>query len=427
MGTRMQGLTLARTFAACLVLPFATPAAAQDVSIGRTVGSLIEFAKGRNPDYAALQAEADAAAERVTPAGALPDPRFRVELRDITKFGEQNPSLAPSRVGSTKYLLSQELPWFGKRDLKREVAELEAASARSRSSGTWSEIAARIKTNYAQLYYVHHSELLTREVLDLMRRLERLAQLRYSSGLSPLQDVIRSQVEQTRLRSELLALETEQHHLHSRLNALLGRPAAAPLEAPEGLRPLPAPALLDYATLAERVREKNPLLAADTSKLHAAEKNRELAYRNRYPDFTVGAGPIQYQSAIREWEVMIELNIPLQQSSRRSQEREAEALLAAARARREAGTNQALADLAENLAGIVAARRSESLVTDDLVPAAELTFKAALAGYETGKIDFATLLDAQRQIRQARQERIKAQAEGQARLAEVERLLGEDL
>jgi len=145
------------------------------------------------------------------------------------------------------------------------------------------------------------------------------------------------------------------------------------------------------------------------------------------PDFTVGLGPIQYQSSVREWEVMVELNIPLQQSSRRSQEREAEALLAAARARRDAGANQALADLAENLAGIDAARRSEALATDDLLPAAELTFKAALAGYETGKLDFATLLDAQRQIRQARQERIKAQAEGQARLAEIERLVGEDL
>jgi cobalt-zinc-cadmium efflux system outer membrane protein len=47
-----------------------------------------------------------------------------------------------------------------------------------------------------------------------------------------------------------------------------------------------------------------------------------------------------------------------------------------------------------------------------------------LAGYETGKVDFATLLDAQRQIRQARQNQIKAQAEAQMRLAEIERLLG---
>jgi cobalt-zinc-cadmium efflux system outer membrane protein len=423
----MRGVTPTRTLVLWFMLGLAAPALSQEAAIGRTVESLLEFARDRNPEYAAMQAEAAAAAERATPAGALPDPKFRMELRDITKFGDQNPTLSPSRVGSTRYLLSQDIPWFGKRDLKREVAELEGESAQGRALGTWSDIAARIKTSYAQWYYVHRNERLTREILDLMRRLEKIAQVRYSGGLAALQDVIRAQVEQTRLRSELVTLETEQHHLRTRLNALLARPAAAPLAEPERLRPLPAPARLDYAILEERVRTRNPLLASDLSKIKAAEKSRELAYRNRYPDFTIGAGPIQYQSAIKEWEVMVEMNIPLQLSSRRSQERESEAMLAAARSRREASTHQVLAELAENLAGIDGARRIEALATDDLLPEAELTFKAALAGYENGKLDFATLLDAQRQIRQARQEQIKAQAEGQARLAEIERLLGEDL
>lgn len=124
---------------------------------------------------------------------------------------------------------------------------------------------------------------------------------------------------------------------------------------------------------------------------------------------------------------MVEVNIPLQQSSRRAQERESEAMLSAARARKEAAANQALADLSENLSGLDAARRTEVLSSANLLPQAELTFQAALAGYETGKVDFATLLDAQRQIRQARLNQIKAQTEAQIRLAEIERLLGEDL
>jgi outer membrane protein TolC len=61
------------------------------------------------------------------------------------------------------------------------------------------------------------------------------------------------------------------------------------------------------------------------------------------------------------------------------------------------------------------------------LPQAELTFQAALAGYENGKVDFATLLDAQRQIRNAKQNVIKAQAEQQARLAEIERLVGGEI
>ena len=423
----MRRFRLAPIFALLMAIGLGMPALAQEPPIGASVDSLINYAKTRNPEYAAMQAEAEASGERVTPAGALPDPKFRTELRDITRFGEQNATLSPSRVGSTRYLLMQDIPWFGKRDLKREIAELEADGAKGRALGTWADVAGRIKVNFAQLYYVHRNEQLTREILDLMTRLEKVAQVRYSGGLAAQQDVIRAQVEQTNMRNELIALETEQHHLHARLNALLARPNNAPLQVPAQLRKLPAPVTLDYATLEERVRTRNPQLFADESKIKAAEKSRDLTYKNRYPDFTLGVSPIQYQSAIKEWELMVELNIPLQQSSRRAQERESESMLNAARSRKESTTNQVSAELAEALSGIEAARRTENLLTNSLLPQAELTFKAALAGYETGKVDFATLLDAQRQIRQARQNQLKAQVDAQMRLAEIERLLGEDL
>lgn len=423
----MRGIFPAPTLVLLLALGIAPPVLSQEGAIGGSVESLLVFAKERNPEYATMRLEADAAAERVTPAGALPDPRLRTELMDITKAGEQNPTLLPSRAGSTRYTLMQDIPWFGKRDLKREIAEFEAEGAKGRAMGIWSELAAKIKTAYAQLYYVHGNEMLTREILDLMVRLEKVAQVRYAGGLAAQQDVIRAQVEQTGLRNELIALENEKRGLHARMNGLLARPAMAPLAEPQMLRAVPTPARLDFVALEERVRSRNPQLFTDESRLKAAEKNRELTYKNRYPDFTFGLVPNQFQNSVKQWDVMVELNIPLQQSSRRAQERESEAMLSAAKSRKEATANQALADLSENLAGIDAARQTEILVTASLLPQAELTFQAALAGYETGKVDFATLLDAQRQIRQARQNQIKAQAEAQMRLAEIERLLGEDL
>ena len=193
------------------------------------------------------------------------------------------------------------------------------------------------------------------------------------------------------------------------------------------MRPIPSPAKLDYVELEDRVRARNPLLFAEEARIKSAEKTRDLTLRNRYPDFTVGVAPTQYQSALKEWEVMFEFNIPLQQSSRRAQERESEAMLSAARSRKDAASNQVLADLAENLSAIEAARRSEMLTTTDLLPQAELTFNSALAAYQNGKVDFATLLEAQKQIRQAKQNQIKAQAEAQIRLAEIEKILGEEL
>ncbi len=123
---------------------------------------------------------------------------------------------------------------------------------------------------------------------------------------------------------------------------------------------------------------------------------------------------------------MVEVNIPLPQFSARAQERESEAMLAAARSRQEVVTNQVLADLYANVAGFESARRSLALTTESLLPQSELTFRSALAGYQTGKVDFATLLDAQRQIRQSKLNQIKAGVEAQKRLTEIERIVGEE-
>lgn len=406
----------------------ALPAVAETGKLpGGSVDSLLELARQKNPEFAAARYEASASAEKAVPAGALPDPKFRTEFRDITRMGEQNATLSPSRVGSTRYLVMQDVPWFGKRDLKREIAELEAEGVRGRSQGTWAELAARIKTAYAQSYYLHRNEKLAREILELMVRLEKSAQIRYAAGLGTQQDIIRAQVEQTNMKNELLALENERKQIEARLNVLLARPATSRLAEPERLRSIPPPAKLDFTTLEERLRARNPQLFTETARVKAAEKNRELAYKNRYPDFTFGVSPIQYRNKVKEWEVMVEVNIPLQQGSRRAQERESEALLDAARSRLEATANQVLGDLSASLAGLEAAQRSEKLLASNLVPQAELNFQAALAGYQNSKVDFATLLEAQRQIRQARQNQIKAQAEAQIRLADIERLLGEEL
>lgn len=411
-----------------LLAILALPAAAEVGRLpGASVDSLLELARQQNPEFAATRYEAAASAEKAVPAGALPDPKFRTEFRDITRMGEQNATLSPSRVGSTRYLVMQDVPWFGKRDLKREIAELEAEGAQGRSQGTWTEVAARIKTAYAQSYYLHRNEKLAREILELMIRLEKSAQIRYSAGLGTQQDILRAQVEQTNMKNELLALENERKQLEARLNVLLARPATSRLAEPERLRPIPPPAKLDFAALEERLRARNPQLFIEAARLKAAEKNRELTYKNRYPDFTFGVSPIQYRNKVKEWEVMVEVNIPLQQGSRRAQERESEAMLDAARSRLEATTNQVLGDLSASLAGLEAAQRSEKLLASNLVPQAELNFQAALAGYQNSKVDFATLLEAQRQIRQAKQNQIKAQAEAQIRLADIERLLGEEL
>jgi outer membrane protein, heavy metal efflux system len=408
----------------CALWP--APASA-DQPLGSELGGLLSYAREHNPELAATRYEAEAVQQRAEPAGALPDPVLRTELFDITNQGTTSPSLLPGQSGATRYLLMQSVPWFGKRDLQREVANAQTSQANGQVVAGWTELASRIKSTYAMHYFATASERLAQQTLALLDGLEMIAETRYANGIGTQQDVIRAQVEKTTLRGELIALQNEGHHTHVQLNALLSRPVNASLAEPLLLRTMPPAAKLDEATLLERLRAQNPQLRIAEANIQSSEKSRDLAYANRYPAFTFGVASTQARNLANMWDLMVEFSIPLQQGSRRSQEREAEAMLAASGARKEALLNQVLADLSESMSGLETARRTESLTVARLLPQAELTYQSSLTGYENGKVDFATLLDAQRQILKARQQQLKAQLEAQLRLAEIERLLGEEL
>ena len=408
-----------------LLLLAAFSVGASETLPGANVESLLAIAREGSPDLRMVRLEAEAARERIGPAGALPDPFLRVELENITRGGTQTATLSPANVGDTKYLLAQPLPFWGKRDLKRDIAAAEAEQAGGRAADTWAEVAGRIKGLYAQYWLTHRAVQLTRENIALSRQLEQIAQVRYAGGLAAQQDAIRAQVERSNLDNELVGMETDYRQQAAFINAMLARNANAPLAEPSALRPLPA--RLDAARLSERLVERNPQLAIEAARIDGAEKSRDLAYRNNFPDFIVGVQPMQVGDRVDAWNLMLELNIPLQQGTRRSQEREAERMLEAAAARKEALAHRLHGELSGAVASLEAARMTEDITRNRLLPQAELTFKSALAGYETGKVDFATLLDAQRQIRNAKLALLRAQASQQQRLADIERLLGEDL
>jgi outer membrane protein, heavy metal efflux system len=423
MGTKLLfifalSMALAPTLGATEALPV----------LGENVEDLLALAQQQNPELATAYLEAEAANERTGSAGALPDPNFRVELRDFTNINSgAAPSILPSKVGNTYFRVMQPLPFWGKRGLKHDMAEAEASQAQGQLEATRAELLTKIKIEYAQYYLYTHRVKLTQKELDLTLNLERIAKSRYATGLAPQQDVIRAQVEQTGMRRELVSQKAEQHHSISRLNTMLLRPVNAPLAEPRQLRPIPATEKIESPDLLERLRRKNPQLSIVDSQVAAADINRQLSYKNRYPDFAVGLAPTQVGNEIKEWELMVEFNIPLQQGARRSQERESEKMLAAVHSRKKAVSYRIEGELAEYISALVAAQALESITVSSLLPQAEATLEAAAVGYQSGKVDFATLLDAQRQIIKARQDVLNAQVQAQINLAQIERLMGEEI
>jgi hypothetical protein len=274
----------------------AAPALAQENLPGAQLEGLLAIAKANNPDYASMRQEAQAASERVVMAGALMDPKFRVEWMDITKGGSQSATLLPNDTGSTIYTFMQDLPWWGKRDLKRAIAAQEAQAVDGKAQGTWAELAAKVKTTHAQRYFLHNTRQLTQELLDLTNHLAQVTQVRYAGGLAMQQDAIRAQVEQTTIQTELVALESEAHQADARLNALLARPSGAPLAAPESLPMLPAAATLDADSLLERVRQRNPQIFSEDARIKApaiGTKDRATAQ-----DQLVATGRIDFSGGL---------------------------------------------------------------------------------------------------------------------------------
>ncbi len=80
------------------------------------------------PRLAPPALDTQAARLRTRSVGAWADPMLRVEPEDMLSDGLE---LSPARVGRTRYQLMQDVPWQGKRGLRRAIAEagVEQASA----------------------------------------------------------------------------------------------------------------------------------------------------------------------------------------------------------------------------------------------------------------------------------------------------------
>jgi outer membrane protein TolC len=124
---------------------------------------------------------------------------------------------------------------------------------------------------------------------------------------------------------------------------------------------------------------------------------------------------------------MLELTIPLQQGSRRAQEREAERRVDAAQQQVAAAEARLNGRLGEVHAAFAANVDKARLLRDTLLPQARANFEAAMAGYESGRVNFNTLIEAERQILRARLALLDADAEIHVRLAELELLVGAPL
>jgi outer membrane protein TolC len=287
-------------------------------------------------------------------------------------------------------------PLVGNLELLREIAAAEASVTDAKRGAAIAETRMRAKVAYSQYWYATHAQRVTDGLRSLMADLEQVARSRYSSGLTPQQDVIKAQTELTSLRTDLVMLGSERRQAAARLNGVLARPADAPLADPRELRPLPSRAF-DFASLVKTASDRSPTLAMNSAQITAADRNAQLMRASRTPDLGVGLAVIQQGTRLTDYEVMLEVNIPWQTDVIRASVNEAQAMSDAAASRRDATAVQLQSELGQSWASLDALREQGEIVRSTLLPQVQLTFESALSSYQTGRVDFSTLLDAQRQ------------------------------
>lgn len=407
--------------ASILLFSLAFPGAArpeEDLSLK----PLLEEALANNPEIRAMQERASALLARSRAEGALDDPVLRVEKEDI-------PAGSPFELGSpptiTKYSISQRFPFPGKRSLRENIALKEAGAAKSELRATELEVLESVKSAYYDYALLDETVRITLEIKGLLEDMSRIAESKYATGQVSQQDVIRVNVEIAALNEEVISLDARKGIAASRLKALLDRPQGSHL--PERAALHLERAELDIEGLTRTALSQNPEVKALEAEAEANELSAKLAKKNYYPDFMVGVEPMERDGRFESYGVMFEMNIPIWRGKYDSLSEEARSGARSARARLRAAENGKGFEVRSAVLMVEAAGKTIDLYDTSLLPLAELSFESAVRNYRSGKVDFLTLLDTERELKRVRVERVAAVAEYMKRIAVLERVIGSDL
>jgi cobalt-zinc-cadmium efflux system outer membrane protein len=387
-------------------------------ALGATVESVLEAGRRLNPALRAAALDTSAAAARADGADALDDP----VISDSYQY-YRNPGVFSGHA----IMVTQAFPLWGKLSLRREAALAELDAMRGREQAARDALDERIKAAFAQYYVASRALAVNREVIAVTRGMRAAAEARYAAGQGDQAAVIKALGEETAVEIEAARLEGDRAAAQGLLNALLARPANAPLAEPSRLRRVPA-ANLATVVLVERARGGSPALAASGAEVDAARTRAVLAEKAWYPDLTVGAGPlIQTNNRPPGAAATVGLNIPLPWGKEASEQQAANAQLGAARQRHEAALLDIQSALGEAGARLKAAQKAYALVAGQALPEARAALKSIIADYAQGRGDLATALDAQHRVHDLELKLLQLQLDEQTMLAAIERMIGGEL
>jgi len=231
----------------------------------------------------------------------------------------------------------------------------------------------------------------------------RIAETKYKTGKGLQQDVLLAQLELSKLLERELELTSARQHEAAALNALLGRPANSSIELPRQDKPNLQVFNADTAVLKQQARERRPMLLANDYNVQAADSRVNLAERDYYPDFMLGAAYGFRQGSNANGaarpdlaSVMLSMSLPLYSGSKQSRavdQRMAEK--ASAEFSWQDAANQVDAEIDTAASDLRIALERVQLFEQGILPQARQTTASMQTGYQVNKVDFLNLVRAQ--------------------------------
>jgi outer membrane protein, heavy metal efflux system len=385
---------------------------------------LIQEAEQKNPQIAASFHAWQASRNIPKQASALPETQLSVQQFSVGSprpfAGYSNSDFAYIGFGA-----SQDIPYPGKRQLRADVAEHEAESIEAQADSVRRTVVGKLKMVYFRLAYIQQTIGILQRSDALLNQVQEAAEARYRVGQGNQQDVLKAQLQHTKILQEIAHHHQEEGLFEAQIKQVLGRPQESADIVAEtlALRTLPYTA----AELLQRAREQNPDVHSKEASIRQQEVQVELAHKNFRPDFNVQYTYEHNASQFRDYYVAT-FGIRLPNRGRQKAEL-AEAQENEERARKELDTEsqRVLSEVQQQYVRATTSEERLKIYRDGLVPQSAATFQSALSAYQSNRQDFESLLSGFLDVLNLDLEYRSELVEHESALSELERLTGVDV
>ena len=390
--------------------------------------TLVALAMENNPEVKASAARWQMITERARQAGTLEDPMVMLRLQNafISDPLNFNRDTATAKVIG----ISQKLPFYGKRDLMREEAGLEAEAERWVVEERRIELKRMVKEAWYQMYLVDRSLETVAGNIRLMDDLIRLAESMYGVGKTGQQEIFQAQLERSKMEEMRIGLEQKRRSLAASLNTLAYRPVETviPVIAKITLTPVALSATeLERLALAHR-----PALKTLQAKIDKAGASSRLAEKELLPDVTVSLEYMQREPAMDTpgddmYAAQLSFNLPIQHDRRRAKIAETQAELRMATQELAVLRNKIQLGISDGLAQLERSRKLTRLYDQGILAQATSAVESGMAAYRTNKAKFTEVMASRIALFNFEREYHGAVADHQMQLAVLEGVVGTPL